>query len=231
MAKKRNPAAVGTASGAREDVLAINEPQNSLPSQDEKLQVFRLTGRECGSCSLCCKLLRIDELSKPANRWCRHCRPGNSGCTIYDARPPVCRGFYCEWLLEPKMGDEWRPTRAKMVVCREGEDTIFNVDPDTPTRWREAPYYTQIKTQALAGLHRSSGTYFHTYVRVGERLWLILPDQNVELTGFAAHVVSPGGPGGWEVLGFTSMEDARQYIEKVNKIRAKLGIAPRRGQP
>ena len=61
-------------------------------------------GRACGACSLCCKLLQIDEpeLKKPANEWCRHCRPGKGGCAIYDERPPVCRDFACEWLINPK---------------------------------------------------------------------------------------------------------------------------------
>ena len=58
-----------------------------------------LTGRSCGDCSMCCKLLKIeeDEINKPANQWCKHCRPG-AGCTIYNDRPLVCRAF-CLWLV------------------------------------------------------------------------------------------------------------------------------------
>src|SRR6516165_9574581 len=40
--------------------------------------------RECGKCSLCCKLLPIRELNKPIDTWCPHCRPGHGGCTIPD---------------------------------------------------------------------------------------------------------------------------------------------------
>ena len=37
-------------------------------------------GRECGSCSLCCKVYNVPEIEKPAGKWCRHCTPGK-GCT------------------------------------------------------------------------------------------------------------------------------------------------------
>src|SRR5262249_4530121 len=47
--------------------------------------------RECGKCSLCCKLLPIQELNKPIDTWCPHCRPGHGGCTIYSSRPSECR--------------------------------------------------------------------------------------------------------------------------------------------
>src|SRR5262245_34979797 len=67
------------------------------------------TGRQCGDCSLCCKLLNIDELNKPANTWCQHCRPGKGGCSIYADRPPDCRTFACGWLTHPEFGDIWKP--------------------------------------------------------------------------------------------------------------------------
>src|SRR4051794_7389373 len=65
------------------------------------------TGRACGSCSLCCKLLPIRELEKPENKWCVHCKPASGGCTIYADRPPSCREFACHWLISKNLGDEW----------------------------------------------------------------------------------------------------------------------------
>jgi hypothetical protein len=44
-------------------------------------------GRQCGDCTMCCKVLPIEELSKPAHQWCQHAKPG-SGCAIYQSRPP-----------------------------------------------------------------------------------------------------------------------------------------------
>src|SRR5215831_13686041 len=72
-------------------------------------------GRKCGTCSLCCYVLKVDALEKAADIWCKHCRPGCGGCSIYAERPSVCRGFACQWLVSPAFGDEWFPQRAKMV--------------------------------------------------------------------------------------------------------------------
>jgi hypothetical protein len=64
-----------------------------------------ITGRTCGDCSLCCKLINVREpLNKPRDVWCQHCRPGKGGCSIYDTRPDVCRGFACDWLVKPNFG-------------------------------------------------------------------------------------------------------------------------------
>src|SRR5262245_28949831 len=37
------------------------------------------SGRECGSCSLCCCVLEIVELNRPAHTWCPHFRPSGKG--------------------------------------------------------------------------------------------------------------------------------------------------------
>jgi hypothetical protein len=121
-------------------------------------------GRACGDCTLCCKLLGVGEpLNKPANQWCVHCAPGK-GCRIYDTRPPICRSFTCEWLREPAVSDEWRPTRSKivLVVTKEQNGIHFHVyvDPSVPNRWREAPYHAQLKRMAASNM---GGVYI--YVR------------------------------------------------------------------
>ena len=46
------------------------------------------TGRSCGSCSECCRLIGVEELAKPAGQWCTHCDPGH-GCRIYPERPDL----------------------------------------------------------------------------------------------------------------------------------------------
>ena len=62
------------------------------------------TGRQCGECSMCCKLLDIDEpdIKKLQNVWCQHCIPGK-GCGIYDNRPATCANFACQWLIDKSM--------------------------------------------------------------------------------------------------------------------------------
>lgn len=78
--------------------------------------------KSCGECSLCCKLMGIDELSKPLGVWCQHAAPG-CGCRIYSDRPESCRAFECAWLKEPEWPDELRPDRAGV---------IFTISPAAP---------------------------------------------------------------------------------------------------
>ena len=52
-------------------------------------------GKTCGSCTLCCKVVGIAELKKPADVWCGHCNKAK-GCRIYDTRPQVCRKYSTE---------------------------------------------------------------------------------------------------------------------------------------
>jgi hypothetical protein len=78
-------------------------------------------GRECGSCTVCCKTLKIDvpELKKLAGVLCDHCSIG-VGCRIYRDRPPVCEQFYCAWRGLAHLGDEWRPDRCGVLICLVG---------------------------------------------------------------------------------------------------------------
>jgi len=56
-----------------------------------------MSARECGSCSLCCTVLRVDELRKLGGTPCVHQRAGG-GCGIYAERPGICRAYRCLWL-------------------------------------------------------------------------------------------------------------------------------------
>lgn len=118
--------------------------------------VLRITtpapGKSCGQCSLCCKLPYIEApLQKPMGLWCRHCRPGKGGCSIYDTRPEPCRNFLCLWLAFDSFDDRWKPTTAKLYVFTEmgGNRLAVHVDPSFPNKWREEPYFSQIKQWAI----------------------------------------------------------------------------------
>lgn len=72
--------------------------------------------RHCGECTLCCKLLPVPELDKPALARCPHQR-SHKGCAIYGKHPLSCRVWSCQWLN----GDEItaglsRPDRAHYVI-------------------------------------------------------------------------------------------------------------------
>jgi hypothetical protein len=72
------------------------------------------SGRSCGACSLCCTVLRVDELAKLGGTPCLHQR-AEGGCAIHPRRPAICRRYRCLWLqggLDP--GD--RPDRLGAVL-------------------------------------------------------------------------------------------------------------------
>ena len=190
----------------------------------------RHSGRECGSCSLCCRVLEITELAKPAHTWCRHCRPGKGGCSIYAARPPVCRGFACLWRLDANCPEHWFPQRARKVIhetVQRGERTItINVEQRYFERWREEPYYSDIRRLALRGLKQSNGDRFATRVVVGARSWLILPHREIELSAGDCGVFVPVGPDKFEWIKVRSRADAEQLIAITEALAAEIRRDP-----
>ena len=81
----------------------------------------RAASRQCGSCSACCHVLRVDELRKPAGRDCVH-QLREGGCGIHAARPAVCRGYECLW-LQGGLEDDERPDRTGGIVDLEARGT------------------------------------------------------------------------------------------------------------
>jgi hypothetical protein len=142
----------------------------------------RVPGRDCGSCTLCCKLLGVTDLEKPRGQWCRHCEIGR-GCRIYDTRPAGCREFFCGWLVDPRLSEAWRPADSKIVVLVEGggKRIIAYVDPDRPAAWRREPFYSTLKRWSAAAL-RHGGT---VAVSLGQKRIVVLPDRDVDLGALA----------------------------------------------
>jgi hypothetical protein len=118
-------------------------------------------GRTCGTCSLCCILPDIDELDKPANEPCRHCRAGG-GCVAYDARPATCRDFYCLWRTDASLGPEWEPAVSGIMLYAQGPQLTVLVDPAFPEDWRRAPYLGEL--EARARVLKAEGGYVVVYV-------------------------------------------------------------------
>jgi Fe-S-cluster containining protein len=165
---KRFAAAVAARDGAK------------LVELKAELKKARVTGRSRGDCSMCCKVFDIPELDKPAHRWCRHCRPGKGGCSIYDSRPAGCREFSCLWLNGHGTAD-WYPPKSKIVMrmipADDGGAPIleFHVDANYPNRWREEPYYDAIKRASAIGLMSPDGEEFRVQVIVKDDTFSILP--------------------------------------------------------
>jgi hypothetical protein len=137
-----------------------------------------IEGRRCGTCTLCCKVMTIEELHKPNGQWCPHCDKGR-GCTIYSDRPNECRSFYCGYLLWPALGEHWVPARSKLVVAfkPDGKEIVFHVDPGVPNAWRGEPYYSEIRS--LAG--HAARTAYTIFVQIGRRMIAVFPDREVDL--------------------------------------------------
>ncbi|WP_156947596.1 hypothetical protein [Bradyrhizobium sp. WSM3983] len=135
--------------------------------------------RECGSCSLCCKLLVIEPLNKPLGGWCKHCAVG-TGCRVYETRPAECRDFLCGFLTLRELDESWRPSTSKLVICFDQGDTktmFVHVDPARADAWTRAPYYPKLKEwsrRAVAGRGQ-------VIVKIGRRAIVILPDKDVDL--------------------------------------------------
>ena len=75
----------------------------------------RRSARRCGDCQLCCKLLPVVELGKPASCRCEHQRAGK-GCAIYADKPMSCALWNCRWLVDDECASLPRPDRSHYVV-------------------------------------------------------------------------------------------------------------------
>lgn len=71
--------------------------------------------RSCGSCSLCCTVLRVDELQKLGGVPCSKLGAAGEGCSIHATRPGICRRYRCLWLQgRLEAGD--RPDRLGAIL-------------------------------------------------------------------------------------------------------------------
>jgi hypothetical protein len=133
--------------------------------------------KPCGDCGMCCKILRINVLDKPAGLWCRHFRKG-AGCSIHESSPVECQRFQCYWSISEALGDEWRPDRSKLLIWSNVEGRIIvDVDPAFPGAWRLQPFYGQLK----AWSDRDRPLPLEVLVRVKDRMWVIFPEAEVDL--------------------------------------------------
>lgn len=128
--------------------------------------------RSCGTCTLCCKVYRIDDLGKPAGKWCAHCAIG-SGCTIYDDRPQQCRAFDCMWLQDETMPPSWKPETSKIVfsIWPSTGFVYGQVDPGTPSAWQKEPYLSGLRNWSEQLLQQRR----HLLIFVGSTATLMMP--------------------------------------------------------
>jgi len=102
--------------------------------------------RQCGGCTLCCKLLPVHDgvlvngkrmpgnLDKLAGERCPHQRTGK-GCAIYHSSrmPACCTMWNCRWLVNDDTADLSRPDRSHYVIDIM-PDYVTVVDNETGAR-------------------------------------------------------------------------------------------------
>jgi hypothetical protein len=162
-----------------------------------------VAGRTCGECSMCCKIMNVDEFEKPQGVWCRHCAPGRGRCTIHDDRPPVCRNYSCGWLISSSLGAEWKPSICKMLINFEKDKGLISVHVDSghPGAWRRQPYYGHLKQWARQLVGQNMVVVF-----IKRKTIVVLPDKDVELGDLGAleeiRIVSKITPNGraWDAI-------------------------------
>lgn len=130
---------------------------------------------------MCCKVLAIPEFESPRDAWCPQCAVGK-GCGIYDVRPERCRIFNCGYLVWDRVAEHWFPAKSRIVISSENGNRLgFYVDASQPGRWREQPYYNDIKAMAASALNDG----YQVLVCVGKRVIAVFPDRDVDLGLFA----------------------------------------------
>lgn len=155
-------------------------------------------GRECGACTLCCKVYALPEFAKPPGVWCKHCAPGK-GCAIHEAPPDQCRRFFCLWMTDATMPAEWKPDRARFVLSIYPANGFIygQVDPGAPGAWRRAPYFDALRGMAKTLLEQKR----HVIMFVGDQATLVMPDAALPLGAMTANdnfriepAFGPNGP-------------------------------------
>lgn len=141
-----------------------------------------MTGRSCGECALCCKVMAVETLDKPAGRWCDQCKPGR-GCLIYATRPEECRHYSCLWLTDRRFGEHWKPSQSKLVLTLSEDGIEIRCDPGFPDAWRKPPFRSEITRLAQAG----EAEDVTVLVIAGQRMTLVTAGSEFDLG-----VVGPG---------------------------------------
>lgn len=110
-----------------------------------------LSAGSCGSCTLCCTLLRVAlDPPKPPRETCRHCT--KAGCAIYETRPAVCRSWRCAWLQSQDsphpMPRDTRPDKCGVVIEGNSRGGLF-AHTDKPGSWKRPAINAAMRALAV----------------------------------------------------------------------------------
>ena len=101
---------------------------------------------------MCCSVLEIAELKKPAGPLCDHGRLG-AGCAIYSNRPQVCRDFECDWLTRRDLPRQIRPDLVGTILMEDSDSGEYWAvcAPERPMAWRNPLVFARLVAAAKEG--------------------------------------------------------------------------------
>lgn len=131
--------------------------------------------RTCGRCSVCCVVMAVDGLEKPAFTRCEFVRH-SGGCRAYDERPEGCRIYECHWL--GGLGERKnRPDR--MGILFHGDDDL-----------RDSPHPITVACEVYPGKLREHMTELEHLARTADGVLVTQPH------GDRVHDMTAIGPRG-----------------------------------
>ncbi len=132
--------------------------------------------RTCGSCTVCCHVLEVKALAKPAGVLCEHST--GTACGIYRDRPSACATWHCLWRKIGALPDALRPDRAGVMLSLEtdpaADDPFLRArivcravhTPDALERW---------EAMEVVAMFAREGS-LPVWTAFGQAAWLIYPD-------------------------------------------------------
>ena len=110
--------------------------------------------RGCGPCSLCCTVLRVDELKKLGGIACDKLGPDGTGCSIHETRPSICRRYRCLW-LQGKLEEQDRPDQLGAILDLVSEGTLprLTIREARPGAHDESPRLQSIAARFRQSMH------------------------------------------------------------------------------
>ena len=84
-----------------------------------------------------------------------------------------------EKMILPELDQTWHPLVSKMMVDQEeeGNRISIHVHPDFPLKWREEPYYSQIKKWSVFAVDHQA----QVIIYVKDRVTVVLPNKEIDL--------------------------------------------------
>ena len=173
--------------------------------------------RVCGECSMCCTVLRVDELEKLGGVPCAKLGPEGKGCSIHDVRPQICRSYRCLW-LQGRLEDGDRPDRLGAVIdlLSEGGETRLAIREAQP-----GAFDASERLQEIAASFRSS-----VPVRVSSTEDVMNPDApyRMLLPNGETHTVE----GEWTTVRWADGREERRRLPWIERVLRRVVLGVRR---